>query len=442
MDRYWPVVPAIAVSGRACGYQFASVAPRMGRGLGVARMIPESDGSAGVGRDGRLALVTRRETVVGVRSRFFWTANRMIFVWVLALLVVAGLLVVLADTAGLLAWSVLVLAVIVAPVGVIPLRGMLTRQIGRVVRQTSDRRPDGTVIPVVALAPSRALGKELGLQADGLNASGGSPAALVVLADRIELWSGKDESGPRWSVPRTSLGTETGRVRVGIANNWDVLWLSDRFRRIAVCPRYSQLPIEAGNDVDRMLQELGQDPDEVRSNSWPERRGSRRIDRRFVVPFYLKMSGANATAYLHKVERALVRASTKITADEVRWLLSTGDWRRMGMGAWFALAVPPEEVSEAVLEGMAESHRDDSALPLAAVGTILAGPDAIGAMNAYLDRIIDEPRRDQSFEMVAAGIALLGGRPPVEPAAWATEGFEELLAVAQDLQRGFRAART
>ncbi|MFI9487351.1 DUF6000 family protein [Promicromonospora sp. NPDC052451] len=385
--------------------------------------------------------MTRQETVVGVRSNFFWTTYRMIVVWVVAMSVFAGLLVVVADAARFPAWSVFVLSVIVAPAGVIPLLGMLTRQIERVARHASERRPDGTVIPVAALAPSRAVGRELGLQVAGPNASGGSPAAVVVLADRVELWSGKDEPGPRWSVPRTILGTEVGVVRVGVANNWDVVWLSDRFRQLAVSPRYSPLPIEAGNNIDRLLQELGRDPDETRRNSPPERRGTVRIDRRFVAPFYLKMTGSNATAYLHEVERALVRASAKITADEVRWLLSSGDWRRMGMGAWFALAVPPEEVGEAVLEGMVESHRDDSALPLAAVSTILAGPDAIGAMKTYLDRIADEPRRDQSFEMVAAAIALLGGRPPVEPATWAVEGIEELLAVAHDLQQRFLAAR-
>ncbi|WP_369371742.1 DUF6000 family protein [Promicromonospora sp. Populi] len=171
------------------------------------------------------------------------------------------------------------------------------------------------------------------------------------------------------------------------------------------------------------------------------KRGPGRIDRRFVVPFYLRMSGASALAYLPDVERGLVRASGKITATEVRWLLDTGDWRRMAMGAWFALAVPAEEVRETVVAGMAESHRDDSALPLAAVSAMLAGPDALGAMKAYLERIIDQPRRDQSFEIVAAAIAHLGGTPPVAPATWAVEAFEELLATAQDLQKTFRARR-
>jgi hypothetical protein len=72
---------------------------------------------------------------------------------------------------------------------------------------------------------------------------------------------------------------------------------------------------------------------------------------------------------------------------------------------------------------------------------MLAGPDALGAMEAYLERIIDQPRRDQSFEIVAAAIAHLGGTPPVAPATWAVEAFDELLATAQDLQKTFRTRR-
>ncbi|WP_129789682.1 hypothetical protein [Promicromonospora panici] len=75
------------------------------------------------------------------------------------------------------------------------------------------------------------------------------------------------------------------------------------------------------------------------------------------------------------------------------------------------------------------------------MSAMLAGPDAIGAMETYLDRIVDQPRRDQSFEMVAAAIAHLGGKLPAGPAAWAVEAFEELLAMAQDLQQRFRVAR-
>lgn len=159
------------------------------------------------------------------------------------------------------------------------------------------------------------------------------------------------------------------------------------------------------------------------------------------MPFYLKMSGASAPAYLPSVERGLVRASGKITAAEVRWLLSTGGWRRMAMGAWFALAVPAEEVRDAVVAGMAESSGEDSALPLATVSAMLAGPDALGSMETYLERIVDQPRRDQSFEIVAAAIAHLGGTPPVAPTMWATEAFKELLATAQALQRTFQSVR-
>jgi hypothetical protein len=189
------------------------------------------------------------------------------------------------------------------------------------------------------------------------------------------------------------------------------------------------------------LRESGQGPAEGRPRAWSVRRGPGRIDKRFVVPFYLKMSGASAPAYLPSIERSLVRASGKVTAPEVRWLLSTGDWRRMAMGAWFALAVPADEVRDAVVAGMAESHRDDSSLPLAVVSAMLAGPDALGAMETYLEQIVDQPRRDQSFEIVAAAIAQLGGTPPMAPATWAVEAFEGLLATAQDLRNTFRSAR-
>lgn len=113
----------------------------------------------------------------------------------------------------------------------------------------------------------------------------------------------------------------------------------------------------------------------------------------------------------------------------------------MAMGAWFALAVPAEEVRDTVVAGMAESNRDDSALPLAAVSAMLAGRDAVGAMETYVERITDQPRRDQSFEIVAAAIVHLGGTPPVAPATWAVKAFEEILATAQDLQKTFRNRR-
>jgi hypothetical protein len=72
---------------------------------------------------------------------------------------------------------------------------------------------------------------------------------------------------------------------------------------------------------------------------------------------------------------------------------------------------------------------------------VLAGLDALEAMGAYLERIVDQLRRDQSFEIVAAAIAHLGGTPPVAPATWAVAAFEELLTTAQDLQETLQSAR-
>jgi hypothetical protein len=63
---------------------------------------------------------------------------------------------------------------------------------------------------------------------------------------------------------------------------------------------------------------------------------------------------------------------------------------------------------------------------------------AVGAMENYLQRIADRYLRIDSLEVVVDAIAHLGGSPPESSSPWAVEAFEELLAVARDLQRSFR----
>ncbi|MCF4123693.1 DUF6000 family protein [Antribacter sp. KLBMP9083] len=286
----------------------------------------------------------------------------MITAWVVVMLAVVGVLVVAADAAGLPSLLVLVVALLVGPLSLIlPLMRTLTWQVDQVVAHASGKRPESTVIPAAVLTLSRAAGKALGLQTAGLNAWGGSPAAVVVIPDRVELWSGKDEAEPRWSVPRDELLIGVGQVRAGMATYWDHVELSDGRHRVALSPRYSPVPSEAGKDIDRVLAELGQDPVGVRPPDLAERKDSSTIWRRLVKPFYLSMAGAGATAHAPRLQRALVRASVKVTPDQVRWLLAQG-WRENAMGAWFALAVPTEEVRDAVVNAMAQAQNDDAAL--------------------------------------------------------------------------------
>jgi hypothetical protein len=202
-----------------------------------------------------------------MRSNFFWTANRMITAWVVVMLVVSGGLFALADAVGLSPAVLFVLALVGAAVLVVPLLRILTSQVERVVAHASAQRLDGVVVPGAALALSSDTGRALGLQTAGLNASGGSPVALVVLPDRVEVWSGRNESEPRWSAAAGDLTVAVGLVRVGMSNNWDVIRLSDGSATVAVSPRYGGLPITAGRDIDRVLREMGYDPPAVRRAS-------------------------------------------------------------------------------------------------------------------------------------------------------------------------------
>lgn len=374
-----------------------------------------------------------------MRSNFFWTANRMITAWVVVMLAVVSALVIGAEAAGVSSIVVFAVVSLVGPLSLLlPLMRTLTRQIDRVVEHTSSQRPGSTVIPAAALTWTRAAGDALGLQTAGRNASGGSPAALIVLADRVELWSGRDEPEPRWSAPREDLAVLVDQVRVGWANIWDVVDLSDGQQHVLLSPRYSPLPNEAGKDIDRVLTALGLDPARVRRPTQTPAVSRKTV--RLVRPFYLKLSGAGVTEMPDGLRRDLVRASRKVTSPQVRDLLA-GDWRQKVVGAWLALAVPADEVREAVLDAMAQAQSDRPALPLAAVSALLAGPAAIEAMDAYLERAADQSRPDDSFEIVTAAVAHLGQSPVQAPPAWAVEAFEEMMAAAADLQQAFGAVR-
>ncbi|MCP2262733.1 hypothetical protein ACFQHV_00745 [Promicromonospora thailandica] len=202
-----------------------------------------------------------------MRSNFYWTANRMTAAWLFGMVASAGAFGALAEAARLPPAVLGVPALLGSAVLIIPLLRILARQVDGVAAHASVQRPHGVVIPASALTLSSDTGRELGLQTAGLNASGGSPVALVVLPDRVEVWSGRNESEPRWSADAADLTATVGLVRVGLANKWDVVRLTDGTTTLAVSPRYGTLPLDAGGDIDRVLAELGLDPSAVRRAS-------------------------------------------------------------------------------------------------------------------------------------------------------------------------------
>ncbi|RPF21438.1 hypothetical protein [Myceligenerans xiligouense] len=374
-----------------------------------------------------------------MRSNFFWTANRMIWAWVVATLAGIAVLVIVAGALNVLPIVVFGVSVLVAPVSlIVPLKRMLTRQIDQVVEHASVLRPGAVVIPAAALVWTRADREGVGLQMAGRNASGGSPVAVTVLADRVEVWSGRVEPEPRWSVSRADLMVVVDEVRVGMSNVWDVVRLGDGRHDVLVSPRYSPRPNEAGKDIDRVLAELGLDPSRVRRPE-PMPAVSRKTVR-LVRPFYLPLAGGGVTDLPDRLRKRLVRAGRKVTAVQVRDLLA-GGWREMVVGAHLALALPADDVRDAVLAAMARSRGGDTGLPLSVVAVLLAGPTAVEAMNGRLDPPAGRHRDDDLLQIVAAAVSHAGGAPGQAPPPWAVEAFEDMLAAALDLQRDFANAR-
>ncbi len=169
-----------------------------------------------------------------------------------------------------------------------------------------------------------------------------------------------------------------------------------------------------------------------------------RLIRRLVQPFYLKMYLMEALAEVdpraaRRLRRKLIRAGRKVTSQQVEWLLRQSGWRELTMGAWFALALPADEVRGAVVGAWNNAVGLDAVHPLATVSVLIAGSDAIAGMQSFV------ARRDGRDDLgtagyVSAAIAHLGGSPPFDPDPMVVASFQDSVKVATDLQGDFRAA--
>lgn len=113
-----------------------------------------------------------------MRSNFFWTAPRMALVGAAVLVALVVGLALRPPALG--DWSRLVLVAVVAlsPAVVLFLVDRVQhRQAGVVAAGVSGTRPGGTVVPVVALARSRAAGQALGLPTADVSAPAGTVTA-------------------------------------------------------------------------------------------------------------------------------------------------------------------------------------------------------------------------------------------------------------------------
>ncbi|MFI7598877.1 hypothetical protein [Actinoplanes sp. NPDC049681] len=162
------------------------------------------------------------------------------------------------------------------------------------------------------------------------------------------------------------------------------------------------------------------------------------IESRLVKPFYLDMMGLNALRLTHELPARLTTAGHGITPSDVSWMLRTGPWRPVVMGAWFSLALPTESVQGDLLEAMAQSRGSLTAPPLAAAAAVVIGPAAVPSMLNYLDYIMAPALRDGSEDVVAVAVKQLGGEPPLIPTDEGRRAFQGLHAFAMRLHEAWR----
>lgn len=152
----------------------------------------------------------------------------------------------------------------------------------------------------------------------------------------------------------------------------------------------------------------------------------------FVQPFYLKMMRQNARVYGAALLPELVEVGRTVTPEDIVALL--GDhWRTKVMSAWFAVMHDDASVVSAVLGAVRSSLGSLDAPPLAIAAVVLAGADALPALQEYVAR--DAEYRWGACGFVAAAIEHAGGLNAVcQPTEEDRAAFAELMVLAKRLR--------
>ncbi len=138
---------------------------------------------------------------------------------------------------------------------------VVVRRAGAVAAHAARRRPGARVIPAFTTAQTVDQAHALGASARGWMPMGGSPVALAVLGDRVEVWA-RAEDLPRWVVRR--LPGAAGEVRaVYGSRETRALHVSDGAAAVTVVPAYRPLRAtggRVGDDVARAVAEIAATP--------------------------------------------------------------------------------------------------------------------------------------------------------------------------------------
>lgn len=131
----------------------------------------------------------------------------------------------------------------------------------------------------------------------------------------------------------------------------------------------------------------------------------------FVEPFYLSMMRLNALRADQALLERAARAATVLSVPDVLHLLRGGAWREEVMGAWYALSRPGDAaVRAAVLDVLATQCAGDlTSAPLTTAAVVLAGRDAVGAVETFMNRVPRAELADNARGFCAAAAEFARG---------------------------------
>ncbi|MGF0115716.1 hypothetical protein ACQFYA_05210 [Promicromonospora sp. Marseille-Q5078] len=149
------------------------------------------------------------------------------------------------------------IALLVVALVVVVTLAVVVRRAGAVAAHVARLRPGAVVVPGFTTSETLDEARAAGADTRGIAGVGGSPAALAVVGDRVEVWV-RREPGPRWTVRRVPGGVAPVGAVYGTRETAGVR-VADGGAAVTVVPAYRPLRATgglAGGDVARAVREM------------------------------------------------------------------------------------------------------------------------------------------------------------------------------------------
>ena len=134
---------------------------------------------------------------------------------------------------------------------------VVLRRVRGLAMHVEKQRPGVHVVPAFTTAETVDQAQAAGAATSGIMPMGGSPVALAVAGDVVEVWLGR-ETRPRWVVRRTPGGARSTSGSYGIRGT-TALEVTDGNAAVTVVPAYRPLRAtggRVGEDVERAIREI------------------------------------------------------------------------------------------------------------------------------------------------------------------------------------------